>query len=53
MPNPKDCRDHALKCSLLADTFPNGSTRHLFLDMAQTWIKRATDLENSETHLAG
>jgi hypothetical protein len=51
MPNPKDCRDHAFKCSRLAETFADGPTRQLFLDMAQTWLNRALNLENSETRL--
>ena len=51
MPNPKDCRDHAFKCSRLAETFADGPTRQLFLDMAQTWLKRATDLEKTEERL--
>jgi hypothetical protein len=51
MPNPKDCRDHAFKCSRLAETFADGPTRRLFLDMAQTWLKRADDLEKSEERL--
>ena len=51
MPNPKDCRDHAFKCSRLADTFADGPTRQMFLDMAQAWLKRATDLEKSEERL--
>jgi len=51
MPNPKDCRDHAFKCSRLAETFADGPTRQLFLDMAQTWLKRAIDLEKSEERL--
>ena len=51
MPNPKDCRDHAFKCSRLAETFADGPTRQMFIDMAQTWLKRANDLEKSEERL--
>ena len=51
MPNPKDCRDHAFKCSRLAETFADGPTRQMFVDMAQTWLKRANDLEKSEKRL--
>ena len=51
MPNPKDCRDHAFKCSRLAETFADGPTLQMFVDMAQTWLKRANDLEKSEKRL--
>ena len=51
MPNPKECRDHAFKCSRLAETFADGPTRQMFIDMAQTWLKRANDVEKSEERL--
>lgn len=51
MTTPEDCRDHAFKCSRLAETFADGPTRQLFLDMAHTWLKRAADLEKSEERL--
>jgi hypothetical protein len=35
MPNPNECRDHAFKCSRLAETFADGPTRQLF----QTWLR--------------
>jgi hypothetical protein len=52
MPNPNECRDHAFKCSRLAETFADGPTRQLFLDMAQTWLTRAADLQKSEERLS-
>ena len=51
MPNPIDCHDHAFKCSRLAATFADGPTWQMFLDMAQTWLKRANELEKSEERL--
>jgi hypothetical protein len=45
--NPKSCRDHALKCSRLAESFPEGSGRQLFAEMAATWTRRAIAAEKS------
>ena len=47
MQDPKSCRDHALKCSRLAESFPEGSARQLFAEMAATWTRRAVAAENS------
>ena len=43
----KACRDHALKCSRLAESFPEGSARQLFAEMAVTWTRRAIAVEKS------
>jgi hypothetical protein len=45
MQDPKSCRDHALKCSRLAESFPEGSARQLFAEMAATWTRRAIAAE--------
>jgi len=45
MQDPKNCRSHALKCSLLADSLPQGSARQLFTEMAATWTRRAIEAE--------
>ncbi len=47
MQDPKSCRDHALKCSRLAESFPEGSARQLFAEMAATWTRRAIAAEKS------
>ena len=47
MQDPKSCRDHALKCSRLAESFPEGSARQLFVEMAATWTRRAIAAEKS------
>jgi hypothetical protein len=45
MQDPKNCRSHALKCSLLADSLPQGSARQLFSEMAATWTRKAIEAE--------
>jgi hypothetical protein len=45
MQDPKHCRSHALKCSLLADSLPQGSARQLFTEMAATWTRKAIEAE--------
>jgi hypothetical protein len=45
MQNPMNCRSHALKCSLLADSLPEGSARQLFAEMAATWTRKAIEAE--------
>jgi hypothetical protein len=45
MQDPKTCRSHALKCSPLADSLPEGSARQLFAEMAATWARKAVEAE--------
>jgi len=45
MQDPKDCRSHALKCSRLAESLPEGSARQLFAEMAATWTRKAIEAE--------
>jgi hypothetical protein len=45
MRDPKSCRDHALKCSRLAESFPEGSARQIFAEMAATWTRKAIEAE--------
>ncbi len=45
MQDPKDCRSHALKCSRLAESLPEGSARQLIAEMAATWTKKAIEAE--------
>jgi hypothetical protein len=47
MQDPKSCRDHALKCSRLAESLPEGSARQLFAEMAAAWTRRAIAAEKS------
>lgn len=48
MQDPKDCRGHALKCSRLAESLPEGSARQLFAEMAATWTRQAIEAEKSK-----
>jgi hypothetical protein len=45
MQNPKDCRGHAMKCSRLAESLPEGAARQLFAEMAATWMRTAIEAE--------
>ena len=45
--DPRECRQHALKCVRLAQTSPSPSKRAQFANLAQTWIRLADDLERS------
>jgi hypothetical protein len=45
MQNPKDCRGHAMKCSRLAQSLPEGAARQLFAEMAATWMSKAFEAE--------
>ena len=45
MQNPKDCRGHAMKCSRLAESLPEGAARQLFAEMAATWTSKAIEAE--------
>jgi hypothetical protein len=47
MQNPKDCRGHAMKCSRLAGSLPEGPARQLFAEMAATWMRKAIEAENA------
>ena len=51
MLNPKTCREHASKCTQVADSFPPGPQREMFLDMAERWISIAANIESSEAIL--
>ena len=49
--SPKECRAHAMACSRLAETLPDGRSRQMFAAIAQSWLELAADLENSQTRL--
>jgi hypothetical protein len=49
--SPKECRSHAMVCSRLAETLPDGRSREMFASLAKTWLELATDLENSQALL--
>ena len=49
--SPKECRAHAMACSRLAETLPDGRSRQMFAAIAQSWLELATDVENSQALL--
>ncbi len=49
--SPKECRAHAMVCSRLAETLPDGRLRHMFSALAKSWLELATDVENSQALL--
>jgi len=44
--DPRECRQHALECVRLAQT-----ARTIWSDLAQTWLRFASDLEANENLL--
>ena len=46
--SPKECRAHAMACSRLAETLPDGRSRQMFAAIARSWLELATDVENSQ-----
>ena len=51
--DPKECRQHALRCMQLASEAKSEHAKGRFLDLAATWIKLAKDLEDARDLLKG
>jgi hypothetical protein len=49
--DPKECRQHAKHCQELADAAPSQLTKARFEELAQTWLRLATDLEHAKALL--
>ena len=49
--DPKECRQHALNCMLLAKQTANQESKQTFLGLAQSWTKLAVELEDSQALL--
>jgi hypothetical protein len=49
--DPKECREHAKNCMRLASEANTERARDTFTDLARTWTRLATDLENAEALL--
>jgi hypothetical protein len=47
MPDSGDYRDNAYRCAELASRASNASLRVILLDMAQSWLRLATELERA------
>jgi hypothetical protein len=46
--DPKECRQHALRCLELAKTASSPQVKSKFLDLANTWNRLAADLEETQ-----
>jgi hypothetical protein len=49
--DPKECREHADYCRRLAKSATSASGRYSFLDLADTWERLASELENAQAFL--
>jgi hypothetical protein len=49
--DPKECREHAKNCSRLASEAKTEQARETFENLARTWMRLATDLENAKALL--
>ena len=49
--DPKKCRDRALKCRYLANEANTPVSKQMFLDLSQTWLRLAAELDDTNTVL--
>jgi hypothetical protein len=49
--DPKECRQHALNCMLLAKQTGNQESKQTFLSLSQSWTRLAVELENAQALL--
>jgi hypothetical protein len=49
--NPKACREHAWRCSQLAQTAGSNELKMLLIELSKNWLKLATDLERTQALL--
>jgi hypothetical protein len=49
--DPKECRQHALNCMLLAKQTANQESKQTFLGLSQSWTRLAVELENAQALL--
>jgi hypothetical protein len=49
--NPKQCREHARQCALLAKDAVTPDARQIFLSLECSWLKLADELEASQAFL--
>jgi len=49
--DPKECRQHALNCLLLAKQSANQESKQTFLSLSQSWTRLAVELENAQALL--
>lgn len=51
--DPKQCRQHALNCMLLAKRATTEESRQTFHNLAQSWTRLAVELEGAQALLNG
>jgi hypothetical protein len=49
--NPKECRQHALTCMLLAKEATTEQSKQTFLTLAHSWTRLAAELEDANALL--
>ena len=49
--DPKSCRERALKCRYLANEANTPQSKQMFLDLSQTWLRLAAELDDTNTFL--
>jgi hypothetical protein len=49
--DPQKCRERALKCKYLANDAQTEPAKQMFLDLAQSWLQLAAELEDTNTLL--
>jgi hypothetical protein len=49
--DPKECREHASNCRILAAQATTPSTRATFLNLAEAWERLAAELESAQVFL--
>jgi hypothetical protein len=45
--DPKECRERAMICMLLAKEASNAQSKQMFFDLAQSWSRLASELEDA------
>ena len=49
--DPKECRQHALNCTLLAKEATAAQSKEIFQNLAQSWNRLAAELEDVQALL--
>jgi hypothetical protein len=49
--NPKECREHALRCADLAHTARTPELKNLLIELSGNWLKLAVELERNHALL--
>src|SRR5262249_10177459 len=49
--DPKECKEHAMNCTLLAKQASTEESKQTFLNLSKSWTTLANELEDAETFL--